>query len=382
MVTGAYPPDINGAVLQAQLVIKGLRDLYDFKVLTSPLKFSKSTVIDPNVYRLLDFSSVGRALKTLVDLLKFLCHYQFNIIHFHGFSKKVFLIAFFGKLFNAKLILKHSSFGIDDFTSLTSRGFFYKTLFNYIDVLIAPAPVFLVPNRDKKTHSYLIPNGVDISRFRPLENKSQVMELREELDISADSFVILGVGHFSDEKRLADIVEAVMLIPRKSTPFLIVFIGSRDPTHFEVSSQALAKIDSLFQQTKPFVEIQYVDRTTNIEKYMQVANVYVLSSEREGMPNSLLEAMACGVPAISTTLPGITDWIIRDGQDGLMYQVGEIAELADKIDQVYSFAEKSVLLGLAGRDKIVNMFSAQSTVEAYKGLYSNLTSKPAGAGVR
>ena len=140
MVTGAYPPDINGAVLQAKLVIQGLRDLYDFKVLTSPLKFSKSTVIDPNVFRLLDFSSVGRALKTLVDLLKFLRRYRFNIIHFHGFSRKVFFIAFFGRLFRAKLILKHSSFGIDDFTSVTSRGFFYKTLFNYIDAPYCACP--------------------------------------------------------------------------------------------------------------------------------------------------------------------------------------------------------------------------------------------------
>jgi len=220
MVTGAYPPDINGAVLQAQLIVQGLRDRYDFKVLTSPLKYSQSTVIDPNVFRFLDFSSAGRGLKTLVDLLKFLRHYQFNIIHFHGFSRKVFLIAFFGKLLRAKLVLKHSSFGVDDFTSLTSRGFFYRTLFEYIDVLIAPAPVFLVPNRYTKKHSYLIPNGVDISRFRPLENKSQVMELREELDIPAGSFVILGVGHFSDEKRLADIIEAVMLIPREAPLFL------------------------------------------------------------------------------------------------------------------------------------------------------------------
>ena len=382
MVTGVYPPDINGAVLQAQFIVKSLDDSYDFKAITSPLKFPDYNATEPFVFRILDFSSTFGVLRTLIGLVFIIGRYRFDVIHFHGFSKKVFLIAFIGKLFGSKLLLKSSSFGIDDILTLRSRGLFYKVLLNTLDAFIAPAPAFLVPNAGFTPRLYLIPNGVDTTRFRPLEDLSQLQHQRRELNVAPNSFVVLGVGHFSNEKRLTDIVEAVMLIPQQGRPFSLVLIGSRDPSHFEVAREALSKLKSLLQRAESFVDIRLVDRAANIEKYMQVANVYILSSEREGMPNSLLEAMACGVPVVSSFLPGITDWIISDGQDGFLYKPGEISELAAKVNCFYCSDEKSYLLGSAGRDKIIKMFSANSTVEAYRYIYNSLTSMPTGGSVR
>jgi len=381
MVTGVYPPDINGAVLQATLIADSLSDSYDFKFITSPLKLSSHVGIHPHVFRILDFGSPFRILKTLIDLVFFLGRHQFQVVHFHGFSRKVFIIAFLGKVFGAKLILKHSSFGIDDIHTLISRGLFYKVLLSAFDAFVAPASVFLVKNKGFTSRFYLIPNGVDTTRFRPLEDSRQLRRQRQELNLASSSFVVLGVGHFSNEKRLTDIIEAVMVIPQQVRPFSLVLIGSRDPSHFEVAREALTKLESLIRRAESFIDIRLIDRTANIERYMQVANVYVLSSEREGMPNSLLEAMACGVPVVSSLLPGITDWIIRDGQEGLLYKPGEISELAAKVNTFYCSDEKSDLLGSAGRDRIINMYSANATVEAYRGLYKSLTSKPTSVGV-
>jgi glycosyltransferase involved in cell wall biosynthesis len=377
MVTGVYPPDINGAVLQAKMIVESLCDSYDFKVLTSPLRVPHCVAADPNVFRLLDFSSAFKVLKTLFYLVVFLEHHRFQIIHFHGFSRKVFPIACLGKLFGAKLLLKHSSLGIDDIQTLRSRGVLSKILTNWFDAFVAPAPAFLVPHLNLKRRCYLIPNGVDTARFYPLEDSIRFRGQRQELGISNNAFVVLGVGHFSVEKRLVDIIEAVMLIPKNVKPFSILLIGSMDPDHFEVSREVVARLESLQRQADLFIDIRIIDRAVNIEKFMQIADVYVLSSEREGMPNSLLEAMACGVPVVSTVLPGITDWVISDKQDGLLFRVGRRAELAARINEIYCSDERSNILGRSGRDRILCKFSAQATVQLYRSLYRDLTSKHA-----
>jgi len=379
MVTGSYFPDVNGAILQCSQMIEQLsrKNNISFKILTSPLKNSKAPEhFDNNTYRISNFSSLKFSLFSLFKITQLFLAHRFSIVHFHGFSKKVFPIAAIAKLFGCKLVIKLSSFGVDDLETICERGIAYRAIIRLFDAHIAPSPAFLIPESRMrifglKALPILIPNGVNLGRFAPLEVRERE-EQRILLGIEPGSFVILGVGHFSTDKRLADIVEATLICSKRFTSLVVVLVGSREESHFEVSQEQLEKFRQYDTDTSLPIDIIYIQDAPSIEKLYQISNVYILSSSREGMPNSLIEAMGTGLPVISTILPNITDWIIEDGKNGLLYPIGQTDLLSEQITKLIEKPCLASTLGSAARVKVSAAYSIDGIASRYLDLYERI----------
>ena len=192
--------------------------------------------------------------------------------------------------------------------------------------------------------------------------------------INKDEFVILSVGHFSKDKCLGDVLKAATICGERYGNITLILIGSRDPSHFEVSQEVLDEFQIFDAVSKPPMRLLYVSYTSEIERYFQISDLFILSSAREGMPNVLVEAMACGVPVIASKLPNITDWIIDDGIDGFLFSVGNIAELVLKIKLVKEGRSLSNRLGKAARKKILQNFSFDLLARRYLDYYLQLAS--------
>ncbi len=104
------------------------------------------------------------------------------------------------------------------------------------------------------------------------------------------------------------------------------------------------------------------------------ADLFVFPSTDEGMPNSVLEAMASGLPVIATRIPGSEDLVV-DGETGALVEAGNTAALADALSSFIADGEKRRRMGAAGRQRALDTFSWQKTAEAYLDLANRLLVK-------
>ena len=100
-------------------------------------------------------------------------------------------------------------------------------------------------------------------------------------------------------------------------------------------------------------------------------DVVVLPSYREGLPKSLIEAGACGVPLITTDTPGCRE-VVADNVEGLLVPVRDPKALADAIARLQDDPKLATRLGLAAREKILRNFDERIVIEQTIGVYAEL----------
>ena len=121
----------------------------------------------------------------------------------------------------------------------------------------------------------------------------------------------------------------------------------------------------------------FVEHTSHIEQYYRAADIFVLSSRREGLPNALLEAMASGIACIASHLDGVTDDLIEDGVNGLLVSPDEVAELKTALRVLVDYPERLSLLGRQARQTIETHFAIEQTAQEYLKVYRSLMERPA-----
>lgn len=107
------------------------------------------------------------------------------------------------------------------------------------------------------------------------------------------------------------------------------------------------------------------------EDLFSMAGIYCLPSKNEGMPMSVMEAMAHGLPVITTAVGGVPQ-LIDNGVDGLLMDVDDVDQLSKLLFTLEDSPEQRTKLGLAGREKIKHDFEINKSVERLIGLYSKL----------
>jgi len=118
--------------------------------------------------------------------------------------------------------------------------------------------------------------------------------------------------------------------------------------------------------------VRFVEKTNEIERFHRAADIFVLPSLREGMPNALLEAMASGAACIASRLPGVTDAIIEDGRNGLLVPPGEPAGLEAALQRCFENRESTRVLGMEARRTVCQRFNLDDAARRYFDAYTEL----------
>ena len=340
MVTGAYYPEVSGAGVQCRTLVSALKDQVDFSVLTTTLdhRLPLEDVVDSvAVYRIhvdptSPFSLV-RATLRLVRLFMSL-RSRFQIVHLHGFSQKSLLLILLARLFRKKLVLKLTSVGHDDPHSICTNGRLGFWCYSRADMFVGVSPRLQELYHSSglpRNKFWLIPNGVDVERFRP-GDQGERRALRRELGLPEALSLILFVGFFSREKCPDLVFEAwTRMLVEDVPPTGLVFVGATRSRYYEVDPGLAQKIRAAAQHLGMEKHVIFVEVTHEIEKYYRAANVFVLPSRREGLPNALLEAMATGLPCVASKLQGVTDVVIDHGINGLLVPPGDVAALEEAL---------------------------------------------------
>ena len=199
----------------------------------------------------------------------------------------------------------------------------------------------------------VIPNGVDTNRFRPNHDSRNL--LRSSLKIEKDACLIGMVGRMMPEKDHLCFLQMAKQLLKSDATFKFLLCGRGVSRNSAILAPLLATMptldDSLF----------LLEETNQIETIYPALDLHVLSSRSEGFPNVIAEAMACGIPCISTDC-GDARKIIGDPQR--IVAVGDPQALAE--------AAKATLASKSTgqeRERIIEYFSLKSFSDAYLELY-------------
>ncbi|MES1254938.1 MAG: glycosyltransferase family 4 protein, partial [Acidobacteriota bacterium] len=336
MVTGAYFPERSGAGLQCRALVRQLRAEVDFTVLTTTTTRASAGEDGEDgvpIYRVfIDPASWRSKLAAAIGFVRVFARirHRFAVVHFHGFSQKSILLVWLARAARKEIAVKLTSVGHDDPLSIRRRdGALAYRAFAQAAMFFAPSPRFLESYAAAGLpgdRCRLIPNGVDLSRFRPAA-AGERQALRRGLDVPAGGPVVLCVGFFSQEKRPDRLFDAWAVLKRTVAPdAVLVFVGATVGPYYEVDESLAGAIRRRAAALDVAGSVLFVEATDEIERFYRAADIYVLPSVREGLPNALLEAMASGLACIATRLPGVTDAMIDDGRDGLLVPPDDAAQ--------------------------------------------------------
>ena len=209
----------------------------------------------------------------------------------------------------------------------------------------------------------IIPNGVDIERFRNANGD----DIRSKIAPNSTK-LFLSVGRISKQKAQHHIVEAIGKLKatnRLNSNFHLILMG-------EVEESGIQnKIEMLIKQYNLSEIVSQLSSTPHPEQYYQAADVTVLFSDYEGLPNVVLESLAAGKPVIISEQANAAK-IIEDNQTGWIVRSGDIEHLAEIIATVMNLSIDTLIVMREACFQRAQDFAMGNMIAQYTTLYHTL----------
>ena len=197
-----------------------------------------------------------------------------------------------------------------------------------------------------------IPNGVDLARFAPLPLDQKTTQ-RKLLNLP-DGLLVVFSGRLDPEKRVEILIELWPTILERHPEASLLILGTGSD---ETKLRKLAGANVIFG-----------GNVEDVGPYLASSDIFVLPSSTEGLSNSLLEAMACGLPVIATSVGGATDLISSD-QNGILIPPENKLALKNALYLLLSDPEKRAKFGALGQQVVQQNYSLPTCAENLKSLY-------------
>lgn len=231
---------------------------------------------------------------------------------------------------------------------------------------IIPDSIVYVAERGREVHekngyqvkrSVVIPNGYNLSVFQPDESARN--EIKAELQLPKNTIVFGMVARFDPFKDHKNLLEAFSVLRTYGVQFKLLLVGTDMTTD---NRELVSWIDDFGLNES----VLCLGQRNDVSKVMNALDIHVLSSNSEAFPNVLCEAMACGVPCVSTD---VGDASIIVGNTGLIVPISDSKALAGALNEIYkhwllgdkSWIEKKE----CAQARIASEFSIDTMVQRY-----------------
>jgi glycosyltransferase involved in cell wall biosynthesis len=205
----------------------------------------------------------------------------------------------------------------------------------------------------------VVANGVDATLFRP-----QPRDARRLASLALEGRAIVGFsGELRLKKGLVPLLEALARLGETRPVSLLAVGGVRRDDE---------AVLTLFRRRHAHVPIATLDwrDAAELPSLYALMDVFAHPSLRDGLPNALLEAMACARPCVATTAGGIPD-ALRDGVEGRLVEPGDAGALAAAIAELLDDRGRAQRLGQAARERVESEFTPEREIERYLELYAS-----------
>ena len=207
--------------------------------------------------------------------------------------------------------------------------------------------------------------GVDTDAIAGYVRTFDRLAARSARSIPRDAVVLLSVGTLEERKSQACLVEAFIGVASLHPEAMLLIVGDRPNLYSGIVHQ-LIKDAGLEDR------IRLAPITNDIWPWYALSDVLVSASDIESLPRSLLEAMALGVPTLSTDVFGVPE-VIEDGRTGWLFPARDMVELANALKRVLGLPPAvRRAVGQAGRDVAMRDHSSSAYVEVYRQMIGEL----------
>ena len=205
----------------------------------------------------------------------------------------------------------------------------------------------------------VILNGVDVRRFKP-DKKSSV--LRSMLPENFTGKILIHVGRLVEAKDHETLLTAMNQVVRIGHEVFLFLIGE---------GELKPVIEQRISELRLTDHVKMLGMRSDVDQLLLGADIFVMSSKREGLPMVLMEAMSCALPVIATDVGGISE-IVNDQESGLLVAPENPYLLARAIEGICNRADGGSALGKKARQIIIENYSLEATAESYAELYNKI----------
>jgi len=249
----------------------------------------------------------------------------------------------------------------------SSRGrMLLHTLHRHVDRIVVLNPEMeseLLGLGFRAAQIVTLPCGADPDLFRPPQ-EGERSTLRARWNIPKEAAVITFTGRFVEEKRLPDLIEAFARLASRQPRATLVLVGD-GPLRAEIARKVEAS------GLTPRVRFTGMLPPEQVAEVLRLSDVYALLSRTEGIPCSLVEAAASGLPSVVSEIPG-TGVVIQDEVTGVRVPVGDVARFDAVFETLLADGARRERMGRAARAMFLQRFTIDRVSEGYARLYAEL----------
>ena len=380
LLTEKYTPDIGGLAISAERLARLLTPAGHTVRVFAPspnLPPSEKRTLPSGGVSVTRFGAHKRVDDTLVDWFESIVEEHrrepFDLIHAYFLAQAGFVGAYVGKYLGIPSVVSIRGNDIE-------RAAFDPAKFSHVMYALQNASAVTTNASElaRKARAFfdreiaLIPNGVETEHFKPTPKNWGLAEMlglegkRKEERVGSGEWKVVGfVGELREKKGLKTLLNAYAQTAKK-LPVVLLVAG-------EVREGEDKKLFDEFRSANPQLPIIVTGHVphNDLPAYYALMDVFVHPSLRDGMPNAVLEAMACGKTVIATPVGGALE-VIEDGVNGFFVNVNDEQGLAEKIAEALSQPDKREHLGRSARETVLRRFTLENELNANLEVYKTL----------
>ena len=300
-------------------------------------------------------------LKAFKELIKIQKKEQYDIIHVH-----TPVASLFGRLLKLrypKLKTIYTAHGYHFLKGGPKTGWllYYpieKIMAKFTDVTITinQEDYDITINKLKPKKTYLMNGvGLDLSQYKILPQEDNLRK-RQELGLAEDDFVIIMIAELNENKNQIQLIKAMELLKDKYPNIKALLVGEGNKfknLHQQIELRGLKK------------QIQFLGFRTDINELINVSNLGILLSYREGLPRNIMELISCERNVIASNIRGCKD-IIDYTSSGMLVDVGDYVYTAKCIEDFYISEKKFV------KNNRINEYDIKNILIKLRNIYKSL----------
>lgn len=312
-------------------------------------------------------------IKCLLELNKLIKKHLITVVHTH--DDKTLLYGWLLKLFNKQITImctchSHSCYKRSDFQS--SIAYFKNLIREKSQIFLMKMHQKPIITVSENTRKRLINNGISSEGIEVLYNGIDVKKwnrnevngnpiLKQEFNVPSDGFLVGTVARITYDKDLPTFYEVARLVSVQMKHVIFVIVGDGYGEELTKAKNEVAELglDNI---------VKFTGHRNDLINIYESFDVFLMTSITEGLPNTVLEAMAMCVPVVSTSVGGVQELVIH-GKTGYLSQRGDAKGLSEQILLLLECEDKRKQFAFCGRERVEDSFSFDKRVKEMEDYY-------------